>query len=262
MRLINALSGFVLGMVATCTQAETPVDLRYAVSLGPLPLADFQAELLDLDTLQSVQVQFASRGVATWWSDAAGSLEVLAVSDAMRTLSGFGQWGDYSSQVDVVWSDASSAPEVQLMRSRPPKHPLTPVPPDSLAGTVDPFAPVFVLGRQLAAGQPCQGSFRVFDGIRRYDVIVQDGGTHVISEDAQFFGGSARVCEVTVERLGGFSERRGLFRFGEAEIQRRLYFAEVQGGWWPVRFEITSPLGDAVARLRVSEGSNQVAQSD
>ena len=257
-----ARRGVGVGMLvcASAVLAETPVDLHYTVSLGPVDLADFRAAFVDIDGLQSVQVQFATRGVASWWSEAEGSLEVMALPNAMRTLSGFGQWGDYASQVDVLWPSADRQPQVELIRSRPSKYALTPVPEDSTAGTVDPFAPVFALSRQLGLGQACDGLFRVFDGIRRYNVRVTDRQQQAIQDDPPFFSGMSRVCDVSVERIGGFSERRGLFRFGEEEISRRLYFSEIDGRWWPVRFELTSPLGDAVARLRTA--FDAAAQSD
>lgn len=247
---------------ASLAAAQLPVGLEYTVSLGPVELADFRAELLDLDGMQSVQVQFASRGVAAWWSEAEGSLEVLTLPNQMRTLSGFGQWGDYSSQVDVLWPSAEHPPQVDLVRSRPPKSALTPVPEESTVGTVDPFAPIFELSRQLGAGEPCVGFFRIYDGIRRYDVTVSEGETLEIQESSPFYSGTARTCDIAVNRIGGFSERRGIFRFGEAEISRRLYFGELNGRWMPVRFELDSPLGDAVARLRLTPANDAVAQTD
>lgn len=260
MRVMRRCMCAMLLVWASVAVAQAPVALRYTVSLGPVDLADFQAELLDIDGLQSVQVQFATHGVASWWSDAEGSLEVMVLPNAMRTLSGFGRWGDYSSQVDVLWPSPDRQPQVEVMRSRPSQYALTPVPDASTAGTVDPFAPVFALSRQLGLGQPCDGLFRVFDGIRRYDVRVTDGQRQVIQDDAPFFSGISHACDVSVTRIGGFSERRGLFRFGEEDISRRLYFAEIGGRWWPVRFELTSPLGEAVARLR--NPLEAVAQSD
>lgn len=257
---VGLVSGVVLS--ASLAVAQAPVELEYTVSLGPVDLADFRAELLDLDGVQSVQVQFASRGVAAWWSEAEGSLEVLTLPNQMRTLSGFGQWGDYSSQVDVLWPSAEQVPQVELVRSRPPRSPLSPVPEESTVGTVDPFAPVFLLSQQLGDGQPCVGFFQIYDGIRRYNVTVAEGATREIQDSLPFYSGTVRTCEIAVERIGGFSERRGVFRFGEGEISRRLYFGELNGRWWPVRFEIDSPLGEAVARLRVAPRAETVAQTD
>ena len=199
-----ARRGVGVGMLvcASAVLAETPVDLHYTVSLGPVDLADFRAAFVDIDGLQSVQVQFATRGVASWWSDAEGSLEVMVLPNAMRTLSGFGQWGDYSSQVDVLWPSADRQPQVELIRSRPSKYALTPVPEDSTAGTVDPFAPVFALSRQLGLGQACDGLFRVFDGIRRYNVRVTDRQQQAIQMIPHFF----QACRASVMSLLSVSE--------------------------------------------------------
>ena len=50
-------------------------------------------------------------------------------------------------------------------------------------------------------------------------------------------------------RIGGFSTKKGWFRIGESEITQTLYLGKIRGHWLPVRFEISAPLGIAVARL-------------
>ena len=95
-----------------------------------------------------------------------------------------------------------------------------------------------------------EGSYRVFDGVRRYDLQIQDGGLiTLISDDAANFSGPARRCDIALTRIGGFSTKTGLFKFGESDISRTLYLGEIRGYWLPVRFEISAPLGTAVARL-------------
>ncbi|MCH1448757.1 MAG: hypothetical protein L7U49_01105, partial [Litoricolaceae bacterium] len=65
------------------------------------------------------------------------------------------------------------------------------------------------------------------------------------------FSGQAYRCEITVARIGGFSTKKSWFRIGESEITRTLYLGKIRGHWLPVRFEISAPLGVAVARLMV-----------
>ena len=72
------------------------------------------------------------------------------------------------------------------------------------------------------------------------------------SDDPTNFRGPARRCDITLTRIGGFSTKKGLFKFGESEITRTLYLGQIRGHWLPVRFEVSAPIGSAVARLAVS----------
>ena len=152
-----------------------------------------------------------------------------------------------------MWLPNESKPSVDVYRSKPRDYELTPVPEASIAETVDPFTPVFEIGRRLDETRRCEGSYRVFDGVRRYDLQIQDGGsTTLTSDDPANFQGPARRCDITLARIGGFSTKKGLFKFGESEITRTLYLGQIRGHWLPVRFEVSAPIGSAVARLAIS----------
>src|SRR3546814_6055887 len=57
------------------------------------------------------------------------------------------------------------------------RHPL---PPDAGKGTLDPLSVIAGLGELLQAGGRCEGTFPVFDGRKRYDLIVYDAGERVL----------------------------------------------------------------------------------
>lgn len=224
--------------------------LNYVIDWGPLDLADLRLTLLDSEGIESVDVRIVSRGAGTWFSDFRSSLEIMRTEDG-TLLNGGSTWSEAMSQLTVQWSTDASAPQVDYVRSKPRDYEISPVPEDATANTVDPFYPVFDMARTLDATGECRGRFAIFDGIRRYDIEVSDGGDRELTADEpDDFEGITHVCEIGLTRIGGFSTGRSLFSFGEASITRTLYFGQVRGHWVPVRFEIDSPLGMAVARLK------------
>jgi len=224
--------------------------LQYEIDWGPVTLADATVELLDSGEVRSVSADIASRGVGAWFSDFQSSLEIMRTGDGMQLLNGKSTWGDALSNLTVTWLPGDEKPLVDYYRSKPRDYEITPVPEDSVANTVDPFTPIFEIGRDLNQTKRCEGSYRIFDGIRRYDLTITDGGvSELTSDDAADFQGLAHRCDITLTRIGGFSTKKGLFKFGESEISRTLYLGEIRGHWVPVRFEISAPLGTAVARL-------------
>ena len=244
------MAWWVAGLMSCSAHALDGQPLRYVVDWGPLELAEFNMQLLASDQVESVNISVESRGVSTLFSDFRSSLEIMRTGDGMTLLNGGSSWSDAMSQLTVTWMDDGSAPVVDYVRSKPRDYEISPVPEDSTANTVDPFVPVFEIARTLDATGRCEGRYAIFDGIRRYDITLTDGGDQtLVAKDARDYAGPAHVCEIGLTRIGGFSTGRSLFQFGESSISRTLYFGQVRGHWVPVRFEIDSPLGMAIARL-------------
>lgn len=230
--------------------------LRYEVDWGPLTLADAEVRLLDSDTVRSVNVTLASRGAGAWFSSFQSDLEILDMRDGTQLLNGTSRWDEGFSQITVSWLPSEAEPLVDYFRSKPRSYEVTPIPPESIGNTVDPFAPVFEVAKRLDATGQCEGEYRIFDGIRRYDLVIVDGGDIELTADSELeFSGLAHRCDIQVQRIGGFSAKRGMFRFGESEITRTLLFGQVGTHWIPVRFEIGSPIGTAVARIVLDDTS-------
>ena len=224
--------------------------LHYEIDWGPVTLADATVELLDSGEIRSVSADVASRGVGAWFSDFQSTLEIMRTSDGTQILNGRSTWGDALSNITVMWLPSEPKPSVDYYRSKPRDYEITPVPGDSITDTVDPFTPVFNIGLGLGQTLRCEGSYRIFDGIRRYDLEIQDGGLVTLTSDVPTnYSGPARRCDIALTRIGGFSIKKGFFKLGESEISRTLYLGEIRGHWVPVRFEISAPLGTAVARL-------------
>ena len=220
----------------------------YTVYLGPATLAEMKVSMLSQkDGTQSVNVAVESRGFGAIFGDFKSTLEILRLADGSRVLNGSSSWDDTLSQITVNWMPGVPAPTVDLYRSEPLDYEITIVNPKSIVNTVDPFLPVFEIGLSLDHSKRCEGDYRIYDGIRRYDLSIVDGGDRELLDEA--FSGVTHRCIITLKRLGGFSTERGLFKFEESKITRTLYFGKIRDHWIPVRFEIESPLGMAVARL-------------
>jgi hypothetical protein len=242
--------GLLLLGLSSSSVAFDGQPLQYEIDWGPVTLADATVELLDSGDIRSVSANVSSRGVGAWFSDFQSTLEIMRTSDGTQILNGRSTWDDALSNITVMWLPTEPKPSVDYYRSKLRDYEITPVPDESIADTVDPFTPIFDIGRRLDETERCEGSYRIFDGIRRYDLEIQDGGLVTLtSDDPVNFNGPARRCDITLTRIGGFSTKKGLFKFGESEISRILYLGEIRGHWVPVRFEVSVPLGSAVARL-------------
>lgn len=244
---------------STSTVAYDGQPLYYEIDWGPVTLADVKVELLDSEDVSSVTADIKSRGAGAWFSNFRSTLKILHGRDGTRLLNGESTWGDTLSNITVIWPASGMLPTVDLYRSEPRDYELTPVSEESTKNTVDPFTPVFEIGRMLDDTEKCVGFYRIFDGVRRYDLWIRDGGLQTLETNVLGdFNGSTRRCDITVNRIGGFSKKKGWFHLSESEISRTLYLGKIRGYWLPVKFEISASLGKAVARLIDKNQKSQV----
>lgn len=252
--------GWAAWVLAGTAVAFDGQSMRYQVDWGPLTLANLDIRWLDAGSIRSVEVEVSSRGVGAWFGSFQSDLEIIDTPEQGVLLNGNSRWDEGLSQLTVNWLDAETAPTVDYFRSTPRDYDITPVPEASTAGTVHPFAPVFTVAQALEEHGRCEGEFPVFDGIRRYDVVIQDQGDVVLSAETEGeYSGPAHVCEIAVRRLGGFSSGRRWFHADESDLKRTLYFGQVGTHWLPVRFEIQAPVGQAVARWMAHGSSMALA---
>ena len=83
--------------------------------------------------------------------------------------------------------------------------------PDSLpAGAMDPVAASVAALTASARDGACERRVPVFDGKRRYDLVVHDGGgpTSLMPSHVSAYAGPALSCRIAIERISGFSKRR------------------------------------------------------
>lgn len=227
--------------------------LQYRVDWGPLQVAQFELTLFSGDGVRSVNAEVESRGVSRLFGSFQSSLEILH-ADGFRLLNGRSTWDEGLSELTVSWTDPDAPPVVDLFRSKPRKSALSPVPPESTLNTVDPFVPVFDISERLNHNGRCEGAYRIFDGIRRYDLTLRDAGDQaLVGDSAAEFSGPVHLCQLDLSRIGGFSTEGRLFQFEESELRRTLFFGQIPGRsrthWIPVRFEIESPLATVVAQV-------------
>ena len=76
------------------------------------------------------------------------------------------------------------------------------VPADLQQATIDPLT-----AGLAAVASGCSGRLRVFDGRRRYDMVLADQGEVEVPSRAAIYQGVARRCRVTIAPLAGFWRR-------------------------------------------------------
>jgi hypothetical protein len=118
-----------------------------------------------------------------------------------------------------------------------------------ILGTLDPLSALLAIGHRAARARRCEGRFEVFDGRRRYDVVLADEGSEPI-EDAPAFAGMARRCKVAAVKIAGFSHDQD---YAPQTTTARVWLAAPRAGApaLPVRVDFDS-VGWGLVEVRMT----------
>lgn len=125
------------------------------------------------------------------------------------------------------------------------------VPQRVTVGTVDPLSATLTFLLRIAKGDRCEGAIPVFDGRRRYDMIVRAGPPATLSTlHSSVFTGHAQRCDVKFRRIAGFWKKPS--RFGQRVTDPVLWVASPLDGVPPVPVRFTAATGFGELRIHLT----------
>ena len=108
--------------------------------------------------------------------------------------------GTFRSTRRTVEIDYGADGSVRSRVSPPPERDSRDAVPDALQqGTIDP-----ITASMTAVGAGCSGRLPVFDGRRRYDLVLQELAPGDVPSRRGVYAGPARRCRAVIESRGGF----------------------------------------------------------
>ncbi len=132
----------------------------------------------------------------------------------------------------------------------PPEDKGRPKPsPAQIAHTIDPLTALLAMGREVAGAGRCQGRFAVYDGRRRYDLVLADEGTEKLERSPAYaYAGEVRRCSVAAVKIAGFSWDQD---YSPHTTDGRVWFAapRPEAPALPVRIDFGSSWGFVSVRL-------------
>ena len=247
------LRAATLGLIClTLPASAETIGARYEIYAGGFHALGIKARAVVTEQTYDVSADLKSAGVIDWLLRFSQKLEgrgqlgtttspLLYVSDGTF----FGT--QRSSRLDYR-TDGRIEATLNPTKEDGERTPLTD---EMKLGTIDPMSAFVAVNRSAKeTGSPCNAKVPVFDGRRRFNIVLEDDGVSAV-EASRFtvFSGPALRCKFSMERLGGFQVSP---RFN-AQTPRVsiLYLARFgEGGTWlPVRLESDSTFGYVIGHL-------------
>lgn len=238
---------------------ERGLRLEYEGYFGGLHIGSARAVLERRGGAYRVSAEARARGLLEWFSQWRGRAESRGrLVDAPGARAGVepkpdlhrnrGEWrGD--PRWSILTYDADGRVSAQD-GSPPDPNELTPIPDGSTRDTIDPISAIVAMAEAMQDGGLCEATLQLFDGRRRFDLTVTDGGVRDFApNDYSIFQGEARGCALEIERIGGFRIERS--KYAETARDRTVWVGRpIPGGpAVPVRLEVETAYGTAVVHL-------------
>jgi hypothetical protein len=253
-RVGTAVPGaLALSIALTAAAAAETLSFEYRVEWGHITLIEASVSLTEEDGRYSLRGQGRTEGAFALLFDWRGRsrTEGIAVNNERRPLrhSHEGVRSGKKQLTRVEWS-GDDAPRTE---TDPPPDPdeMTDIPARSTIGTSDPFTALMRVLDNLNEKGRCEGDARVWDGRRRYDLVVEHGGAEELVADRSWaYAGPAVKCRLSIARIGGFWRESSPWR-AKDDAERWVWAAGIaEGRFVPVRFEVETGLGIVVGRLK------------
>jgi hypothetical protein len=193
--------------------AAPAIGLDYGLYLGGLQALDFATRVDLAEEAYEIRFQARTDGfVGTLFpfviearsagTRSQGRLQPQRYATANRWSDNAKRWVrlDYPAGTRAADGDGHPAVAAEPPNGRDDR----PVVPDSArGGTTDPISAIYGLVLQDAGR--CDGTRRIFDGRRRYDMVAEDLGQAEVPESSYgIYDGPARKCRLTIEKVDGF----------------------------------------------------------
>ncbi|HYG84689.1 MAG TPA: DUF3108 domain-containing protein [Azospirillum sp.] len=121
------------------------------------------------------------------------------------------------------------------------------VPDDAKRGSVDPLSAGIAVVVGAGGRSACTGSYPVFDGRRRYDILAKPLGSQVLEPSRRrIAAGPAQRCSVALRPVAGFQTDRdkpNAFFVEGKERTATIWFMPVQGRTIPMQVEVETDFG-------------------
>lgn len=240
-------------------ESVTSYDLHYQVQWGDTPLGTATAQWRFDEASYEFKGQMKTEGTLSFFYDFKGenTLKGERVNGSYRPshFTSQSEFDDETYTIDMSWPKGIQTPiySVEPEKKKGETHPLRRA---TLRNVVDPYTAMLMGLADLSANGVCEGSYRVFDGRRRSELLLKDFGTTALVADQEWaYGGPAHICGSASKLIGGHKIDSDYDPDEELDFEKvQIFVAKPDGKTlMPVRIEMNSFLGAITVRLDMAK---------
>ena len=245
----------VVGLKAANAKPKD-IHLEYSVFIGGLNVVNVKIGL-NLDRFQyNIKANAKTAGIVQrlfpWRMEAYSKGKINGEALQPVAAGQENNWKGKNRHIHVLFKQG--VPEVDRIMPQPTKDSRTKVSRVLRVGSIDLASAILGIIRDLDFTRMCSTSFKVFDGRRLYDLIVEADGTSFLKANRYtMFSGKTVNCKLSIVKRAGF-KRRDNPEWNSLDQTVRVSMGRVFNGapLLPVRMGLETPLGQLISYLKAS----------
>jgi hypothetical protein len=255
----SAFALFLGIMPATAQSAGVrpgEAGLNYEIYAGGLHVLTFDLDLKIAPQTYDLTARYGSTGFLGWlipWTSTSVTTGVVRDDKMMPALYTVDSKLRGRKRVTDVFYENGQVSDVKLDPKPQDDEDRELVTEEQKRDTLDPMSAILMATRAIDRGQSCAGKLPVFDGRRRYDLKLTDGGRQEVrTQYYTAFSGQAVRCDFAIEQVSGFVRRPQNEDTNRQLQSGRVWMAPVVAGGpaVPVRVELDGDWGMSIVHLR------------
>ena len=232
---------------------RSAVDLNYKIYIGGFHVADIKIDLNlspeNYDIAAKVKTSGMVGRMFPWWMQAYSSGQIVGARVLPVAAGQRNSWRGRERFLDMRFNNGVA--HIDRIAPKPESDDRDKVPEAMRTGVVDLASAIVLIVRKMDGDRPCSSKVAVFDGRRRYDLIVRLEGTKKFKPSGYtpYIGDTVR-CELWIRKKVGFKKTDDS-GWNDGDRKARVWmgkaFADVPPV--PVRLSLNTPLGSLEAHL-------------
>ncbi len=264
--LLGILLSAILPAATVSAEAPRSISLSYHLWEGGLHAFSFETRLNRGDNTYSVNLSARTEGLV----ELLYPFKLKARTDGIADEYGLRPTHYRSTskkrgkkrRQDITYLNDGSL-DVRIEPEKDAKR-LAEMPETLTFGTLDPASAVFSIIEAFTHVGRCEGSIPVYDGRRRYNLVVTQVGERTLRPSSYgMYSGPATVCRVAVEPLAGFKKKKKKRSNRAFPSTVKVWMAPVAEGEVavPVRLEGKTGMGRMVLHLVEAQQQNRIERA-
>jgi hypothetical protein len=230
-RLLVAL--ICVPLAANTARAQGKVNAHYTISMTGVTIGEIAWRIDIGATLYSMSANGKASGVLSVLMNGEGSVtaEGSIAANRLNPSSYTSTIADDDGTITLQMTFADGV-ATERITPWPPEHAdRLPVTDHDRRGVADPLSAVLLLtklGGGVLAPSDCDRTLKIYDGRRRYNLVLSHGHLGKVAVD-RGYSGPILVCEVVLEPIAGYRADSVIVKYVAGRRNMELWFAPIAG---------------------------------
>jgi hypothetical protein len=229
--LLGAFAGLATGIASA--QAQGSLTAHYTISMTGFSIGRI-VWIVDIgDALYTASATGKASGVLSMLVNGEGSVKTngAVAAGVLAPAQFISKIVDDDGDTELQMTFADGMAQARTISGPPPQPRRLPVTDEERRGVSDPLSAVLVPlqpGTEFQTAENCSRTLRIFDGRRRYDLVLSFGRTDKFKSE-RGYSGPVLVCAVVLHPIAGYKPDSMLVKYVANRRDMELWFAPVAG---------------------------------